>query len=132
MMHTHWEPKALLPVHPLSFLGPLLVGTNHCILGPPHHTCCFGDSVSQSNSYHKLALVKVVQILMLVYFTLAPFKNYLFPCCLLYRTLQQVLFLQDDECYSLQWFLMLWLIICKLKSQYWLISVPTVLHYKIQ
>ena len=49
----------LSQVHRLLFLGPLLVGNDHCILGRPHKTCQFRDTLTQSSSHHNLALVKV-------------------------------------------------------------------------
>lgn len=40
------------PRRQLSYFEPLLVGNNHCT---PHKTCCFGDALTQSSSYHDLS-----------------------------------------------------------------------------
>lgn len=38
-----WSQHA--PVHQLSFLGSLLIGTHHCILETLYKACCFGDAL---------------------------------------------------------------------------------------
>ena len=48
-----WLPKTLLPVHHCSFLGPLLIDTDHWP-GTPHKSCSFGDALTQSSSHHTL------------------------------------------------------------------------------
>ncbi|KAF7653380.1 hypothetical protein LDENG_00083740 [Lucifuga dentata] len=70
-MHINepWVLMTLLPVHWLSFLGPLLVGTDCCIPGTPHKTCHFGDALTQSSSHHRLAIVRAAQILMFAHFS---------------------------------------------------------------
>lgn len=60
-------PIILSSVQWLSFLGPLLVGSNHCTLGTPHKNCHF------TNCH----LIKVAQILVLVHFS---------ACSLIYPT----------------------------------------------
>ncbi|ROI15141.1 PIH1 domain-containing protein 1 [Anabarilius grahami] len=59
----------LSPVHHCSFLGPLLIDTDHCRPGTPHKSCSFGDALTQSSSHHNLALIKPAQILTLAHFS---------------------------------------------------------------
>ncbi|KAK3565642.1 hypothetical protein QTP86_012966 [Hemibagrus guttatus] len=42
-----WPPMTLSPVHHCSFLGPLLIDTDHCRPGTPHKSCSFGDALIQ-------------------------------------------------------------------------------------
>jgi len=62
-------PMTLSPVHYCSFLGPLLIDTDHCRPGTPHKSCSFGDGLTKSSSHHNLALVKLAQILTLAHFS---------------------------------------------------------------
>lgn len=52
---------ALLSVHQLSFLVPLLASTN--TPGAPNKTCHFGDAQNQWFNQHSLALTKIVHML---------------------------------------------------------------------
>ncbi|ROI16091.1 hypothetical protein DPX16_7144 [Anabarilius grahami] len=62
-------PMTLSPVHHCSFLGPLLIDTDHCRPGTPHKSCSLGDALTQSSSHHNLVLVKLAQILTLAHFS---------------------------------------------------------------
>ncbi|ROI79356.1 Succinate--hydroxymethylglutarate CoA-transferase [Anabarilius grahami] len=68
-LNEPWPPMTLSPVHRCSFLGPLLIDTDHCRPGTPHKSCSFGDALTQSSSHHNLALVKLAQILTLAHFS---------------------------------------------------------------
>ena len=59
-------PIILLPVHHCSFLGPLLIDTDHCRLGTPHKSCSYEDALTRSSSHHNLALIKLAQTLLLL------------------------------------------------------------------
>lgn len=54
--------------------------------------CCSGDTLTQSSNHQNLILVKVAQILTLVFscFQHIDLKNWLFTCCLIYLTLWQM------------------------------------------
>jgi len=52
--HTINEPRppmTLSPVHHCSFLGALLIDTDHCRPGTPHKSCSFGDALTQSSQF---------------------------------------------------------------------------------
>lgn len=65
----HSPIASLSMVHWLSFFGPLLVDTNHCIKGKPHSRHAILEMLWQSFSHHNLNLAKVPQILTLDYFS---------------------------------------------------------------
>ena len=60
--HLHqwawWLPMTLSLVHHCSFLGPLLIGTDHCRQGTPLKSYSFGDALTQWCRHHILTLVK--------------------------------------------------------------------------
>lgn len=45
-------------IHKLSFLGPLLIDTNHFTSGIPYKASHFRDALTQSSHHHNLVLVK--------------------------------------------------------------------------
>lgn len=47
-----------------SYLGLLLVGTNHFITVTPHNTYQFGNALNQWSSHHSLALLRVTSLLL--------------------------------------------------------------------
>lgn len=82
--HKHqWALSAHDPVASslLSFLGPHLVGTNHCIPKTQYKTCNFHYVLTQSSSHHSSALVEVTYIRMTVPFFFY-LENWLFICFL--------------------------------------------------
>ena len=84
-----WPPMTLSPDHYCSFLGPLLIDTDHCRLGTSHKSCSFGDILTWSSSHHNVALVKLASILTLTHFSCIyhiNFEDNMFTCCLIYPT----------------------------------------------
>lgn len=59
----HWLPMSLSLVHPISFLGLLLIDADHCRPGTRHRSGSIGDTLTSLLSRHSSALVKLSQIL---------------------------------------------------------------------
>ncbi|KAF7701884.1 hypothetical protein HF521_001167 [Silurus meridionalis] len=57
-----WPPTTLSPVHHCSFLGALLIDTDHCRLGTSHESCSFEDALTQTSRRHNLVLVKPLRL----------------------------------------------------------------------
>lgn len=58
-----WLPMSLSLVHPISFLGLLLIDADHCRPGTRHRSGSIGDTLTLLLSRHSSALVKLSQIL---------------------------------------------------------------------
>ena len=50
-INEHLPPMTQSPVHWFSFLGPLMIGTDHCKPGTPHKSSSFGDALTQLSSH---------------------------------------------------------------------------------
>lgn len=67
--HKPCDPMTWFPFHRLFFLEELLVGTNPCIPGTSHKTCCAGDALTQSSRHTVCPLFKIALILILAHFS---------------------------------------------------------------